>query len=243
MKMTLSRQFVTAAALLALTLSAAAQSVRQPKPTAGVARHSAAPETKSDEQTPSPQLVTRADSRALLPPGTAIRVKLTSVVSTRDLNPGDPFTATVTEAVAISGRTVVPKGATMSGKVARIGEPRRIAGRPWVELRPDTVTTVDGREISITAVVVDTSLPHTYTVNDEGRIAGPTYKKSTAIGTGALAGSGALTGALVAGPVGSLIGAGTGAGIGTGHYFVSRHSMTLPADLEIIFEISNQARS
>lgn len=249
--MTTRTRLISLATLFALACSTAAAAQQQArakaKPTAKVTRSSQSQAKYLDEQTAptttgTNRLITRpADSQMLLPVGTALRVKLADSLSTRDLKTGDSFTGTVTEAVVVNGATIVPQGARLTGRIARVGEPRRIAGKPWIELRPETVTTASGRAIAIAAVVVDTSKPHQYPVSDEGRISGPSYKKTTAMGTGALAGSGALAGALIAGPFGSLVGAGTGATIGTGHYLVTHHSMTIPADLEVIFEISNSA--
>src|SRR6266568_2479675 len=108
----------------------------------------------------TPALATRpATSNVMLPIGTAIRMKLDSAVSTSDSRPGDKLSGKVTQDVVVEGKTVIPAGATLSGRVMRLFEPRRIAGRPAIQLVPDSVTIAKGKSLSIAAVVVDTGNP------------------------------------------------------------------------------------
>jgi len=196
--------------------------------------------TEAPATTDSPQLVVRTpEAGVLLPVGTALRVRLSKEIGTHAANPGNAFAGVITQDVVVAGRTVISKGAMVNGHVMAVGEPRRFAGHPWVELRPESVTTTQGKTLTITATAVDTSDPHHYGVTDEGRIKGPTYGKGDKIELVALTGSGAVAGAVIAGPVGSLIGAGAGAGFSSGHWYIKRHSMTIPPTLEVIFEISN----
>lgn len=186
----------------------------------------------------SPQLLTRTpDATVLLPAGTALRVTLAKGISTHATNPGDAFTGTIAEDVVVNGHTVVSKGATLTGRVTRVGEPRRFAGRPWVELHPETVISAEGKTLAINGNTVDTSNPHRFPVTDEGRIKGPAYGAGDKIELIAGTGSGAIAGTVIAGPMGSLIGAGAGAGAASGHFLIKHHSMTLPAGMQVIFEI------
>jgi len=219
-------------------MAAAQQDSSNRKPSAYVdssaANSSVAPATQSPVLTPR----TSGES-VLLPVGTAIYMKLQDTVSTSSSRPGDPFTATVTQAVQVNGQTVIPVGATVQGRITRLSQPRRILGRPSIDLRPDSVVLPSGKTLPISAVVVDTGNPRRLHVNEEGRINGPGVSKGDKIEGVALTGSGAVVGTVVAGPTGTVLGAAAGATATLGHWLVKRHSLSIPAGTEIILEISN----
>jgi hypothetical protein len=73
-----------------------------------------------------------AQTELSLPEGTSVKAKLQNTLSTFSSKPGDPFTARVTEAVTLDGKTVIPVGATVQGRVTKVSEPRRIAGKPTI---------------------------------------------------------------------------------------------------------------
>src|SRR5438128_12356333 len=80
-----------------------------------------------------------AQTNLSLPAGTALKVKLENTLSTFSNKPGDPFSGRVTEAVVLDGKTMIPIGATVQGRVTKITEPRRIAGKPTIGIFPETV--------------------------------------------------------------------------------------------------------
>lgn len=177
---------------------------------------------------------------ATLPPGTAVHIKLENRVSTITSQQGDTFSGRVTEPVVSAGRTVIPVGASVQGRVGRVSEPRRIAGRPTLELYPESVTLPNGEKYQLHAVVVDTSNHYHVDVDDEGRIKGRGMdgrdRRNVALGTGAGVGIGAIAG----GAKGALIGAGIGAGANLTHWLVKRRSADLPPGTEVVFELSRQ---
>jgi hypothetical protein len=175
---------------------------------------------------------------ASLPSGTAVKMKLETPISTHSSKVGDTFAGRVTEPVVLGGKTIIPVGAALEGRVARVAEPRRIKGRPTIDLRPESVTLPNGEKFNISAVLVDTSRRPQTDVNDEGRIKGRGYDgadlKEVAIGTGA----GAGVGALVGGGTGALVGAGVGATGTIVHWLTKHKSADLPAGTEIVMELS-----
>jgi len=220
-------------------LAAAQQDSSNRKPTAYVdtsapTNSSVAPDTQSPVLTPR----TSGES-VLLPVGTAIFMKLQGAISTSSSRPGDRFTADVTKPVEVNGQTVIPVGATVHGRITRLSQPRRILGRPSIDLRPDSVVLPSGKTLPISAVVVDTGNPRRLHVNEEGRINGPGVSKGDKIEGVALTGSGAVVGTVIAGPTGTVLGAAAGATATLGHWLVKRHSLSIPAGTEIILEISN----
>jgi hypothetical protein len=173
-----------------------------------------------------------------LPAGTAVRMKLETPISTMTSKPGDRFAGRVTEPVLLNGKTVIPVGAALEGRVARASEPRRIRGTPTIDLRPELVVMPDGQRLALNAVVVDTSARPQTEVDDEGRIKGRGRDARDWKETGVATGGGAVVGALVGGGKGTLIGAATGATASIVYWLTKRKSATLPAGTEIIMELS-----
>ena len=173
-----------------------------------------------------------------LPVGTGLRMRLETTLSTHKSNVGDVFTGRVIEPVIISGQTVVPVGATVSGRVTKLTEPRRFAGTPTIALLPDRVVLPNGNEFLITATVVDTAKSSGTTVDDEGRIhgAGRTGRDNAELVAGT--GTGVIIGALAAGAKGLFIGGGLGFGVVAAHWFTKRHSAEVPAGTEITLELN-----
>jgi hypothetical protein len=173
-----------------------------------------------------------------LPAGTAVKMKLETRISTQTTKVGDNFAGRVTEPVMIENRVVIPVGAAIEGHVAKISEPRRVKGRPEIDLRPDTLTMPDGNKFNISAVVVDTDKNSGTSVNDEGKIKGPgatsSDKKEILIGTGA----GLGVGAIADGGKGAVVGAMIGASVTVAHWLTKHHSAELPAGSEITMELS-----
>jgi hypothetical protein len=171
-----------------------------------------------------------------LPVGTPVKMKLETAVSTSTNKAGDLFAGRVTEAVVHEGRTVIPVGSSISGKVLRAEEKRRYKGAPVIEIRPEQVTLPNGDVYSITAVVADTSDTDNK-VDDEGRIKGKTLNNRDKLEMAGGAGVGAGIGALTAGGKGTLIGAAIGGG-GAVIYWLTKHkSASLAPGTEIIFEL------
>lgn len=52
-----------------------------------------------------------------VPTGTVLAVRLTQELASKTSNAGDAFTATVSEAVMVDGKPLIPEGSTVSGKV------------------------------------------------------------------------------------------------------------------------------
>lgn len=172
-----------------------------------------------------------------LPSGTTVHMKLETLISTQTNKVGDSFSGRVTEPVLLNGKTVIPVGAAINGQIVKLTEPRRVKGKPTIELRPDTITMPDGTKYDFRATVVDTSASGT-SVNDEGQIKGKGRDRkdvrNMAIGTGA----GVTVGAIAAGGKGALIGGAIGAGVTVAHWLSKHKSAELPAGSEIVMELN-----
>src|ERR1700745_4125144 len=95
---------------------------------------------------------------------------------------------TVTEAVSYQGRVIIPVASTVHGEVLRTNSPRRIKGKPMIDLHPASVMLPSGESYLISATVVDTGNPKFLDVNEEGQIRGPGHSRDDlvigGIGTG-----------------------------------------------------------
>ncbi len=175
---------------------------------------------------------------ASVPVGTAVRMKLDKSISTSYNVPGDAFSARVSEAVIVDGRTVIPAGASLRGRITRVTEPRRIRGTPTITLRPEAIVLPDGKQYAISAVVVDTDQRPYTDVDDEGRIKAKGHDGSDTKETGVGAAVGGGIGLMAGGGRGALIGAAIGTTATVVHWLVKRRSADLPAGSEIIVELS-----
>jgi hypothetical protein len=173
-----------------------------------------------------------------LPAGTGMKMKLETQISTIATKPGSTFHGRITEPVKVNGRTLIPVGAGVQGRVVKLSEPRRVAGTPEIVLRPDHITMPNGDEYYIAASVVDTDKASGTTVDDEGNIHGPGRSGRDNIEMLGGAGGGTVLGAMAGGAKGALIGGIIGGTVTAGHWLTKRHSATLPAGSEITLELS-----
>ncbi|HET7440620.1 MAG TPA: hypothetical protein VFJ47_04900 [Terriglobales bacterium] len=177
-------------------------------------------------------------SNVSLPAGTALKVKLERTLSTFSSKAGDPFSARVTQAVQLEGKTVIPVGTTVEGRVTRVSEPRRITGKPTIAIFPETVVLPNGERLMLNASLVDTSLRGGTDVNDEGQFKGAGHdgKDLTEIGMGT--GGGMLVGGLAGGGKGVLIGGMVGATATVAHWLGKHRSAMIPAGTELTMELT-----
>jgi hypothetical protein len=173
-----------------------------------------------------------------LPTGMALNVELENTLSTFSNKEGDPFSGRITQPVTLDGKTVIPIGATIQGRVTKIDEPRRIAGKPTIGIFPETIVMPDGTRYMLNAAVIDTSLRDGSDVNREGQFkgAGHNGKDITEVGFGT--GGGMLVGGLIGGGKGLLIGGATGATLTVAHWLGKKRSTMIPAGTELVMELS-----
>ena len=179
-----------------------------------------------------------AAGQTSLPTGTAVKMKLENTLTTFSTQAGDPFSARVTEAVVVDGKTVIPVGATVQGRVTKTSEPRRVAGKPTIAIFPEHLVLPNGDRFMLNATLVDTSRGHGTDVNNEGQFKGAGHdgKDLTEIGMGT--GGGMLAGGLIGGGKGLLIGGAIGATATVAHWLGKHRSAMLPAGTELVMELN-----
>jgi hypothetical protein len=178
-----------------------------------------------------------AQTATSVPEGTPLKVRLQTTISTFSNKVGDPFTGTTTEAVVIAGKTVIPAGSTIEGRVTRLSEPRRFKGRPTIGIFPEHIVLPDGQRFMLNAVLVDTNLGGT-DVTEEGQFKGPGHDRKDQIEVAGGTGAGMLMGGLIGGGPGLLIGGAIGAGATATHWLTKHNSAVLPSGTELLLELS-----
>ncbi len=173
-----------------------------------------------------------------LPTGTAVKMKLETTLATFSSKAGDPFSARVTEPVVVNGKTVIPIGATVEGRVTKANEPRRIAGKPTIAIFPEHLVLPNGDRFMLNASLIDTNARHSTDVNMEGQFKGTGHdgRDLTEIGMGT--GGGMLVGGLAGGGKGLLIGGAVGATVTVAHWLGKHRSAMLPAGTELVMELN-----
>ncbi len=173
-----------------------------------------------------------------LPEGTLLNVKLQQDITSDSSFTGTSFDATLMQSIVKNGRTVIPAGSTLRGRVVHASSANLIHGSANIMLRPDEIITPDGTHYIIHAIVVRTD-EHSHTrLKGEGDIVNKPSKAHTAETFGAITGTGAVTGAIVGGPVGLAAGASVGAAISTVQWAVHKRSAALPMDSQLVFSLS-----
>jgi hypothetical protein len=177
-------------------------------------------------------------AQTALPPGTAVKMKLETTLATFSSKAGDPFSARVTEPVVMEGKTVIPIGTTVEGRVTKTSEPRRIAGKPTIAIFPETMVLPNGDKFLLNATLVDTNAGRGTDVNPEGQFKGDGHDGKDLAEIGIGTGGGMLIGGLADGGKGLLIGGAIGATVTVAHWLGKHRSAMLPAGTEMVMELS-----
>jgi hypothetical protein len=182
--------------------------------------------------------VMAAAQAAPVPAGTALMVKLETTLATFSNKPGDPFRGSLTQPVLLNGKTVIPAGATVEGRVTKVVEPRRISGKPTLGILAESLILPTGERFFLDATLVDTNIGQGTDVNQEGEFKGSGHDRRDELETGGGTAGGMLIGGLVGGPVGIVVGGAIGAGATGVHYLSKHRSATLPAGTELTLELN-----
>jgi outer membrane lipoprotein SlyB len=152
-----------------------------------------------------------------VPPGTELRIRLSTPISTKDGRVGDTFKATV-----VSPSTY--EMGTVEGHISTLNKSGRVSGKTEVALAFDTLTMDDGRSTRIDADLVKVYETETVKkVDEEGRIETGSRTKDSEVRGGVGAVAGAVIGGIVGGGKGAVIGAILGGAAGVGSIYVERN--------------------
>ena len=158
-----------------------------------------------------------------VPEGTHLSVTIDETLASNRNKAGDSFAASVSAPVEADGKTVIPKGAHVVGRVVDAKESGRLHAPARLSVRLSSVE-VDGKTYDLET--------NTFGVSGKG------HGKRNAEFIGGGGAAGALIGGLAGGGKGALIGAAAGAGAGTaGAAATGKKEITIPAESHIRFEL------
>ena len=198
-----------AAAKIAAEKKAAAAKAATAKAAAAKAAASATP-VKSPGSSASVAPAAPVVRQVQVPGGTAITFALSSDLSSKTAMPGDPFEGTVASSVMVNGRTAIPVGTRVTGKVTEvISGSRAIGATPALGLQFDQLEFEDGQIVPITGELNEQGKSEK--VQDSAKILG-------GVAAGAVLGHqvktnnrGKVVGGLLGGAIGALVARNTGA--------------------------------
>lgn len=183
-------------------------------------------------------IVSLAAAQTSLPTGTAVKMKLSTTLSTFGSKTGDSFSARVTQPVILDNKVVLPVGTTVEGRVSKVSEPRRVSGKPTIGVFPEDVVLPNGDRFTFNATLVDTSAGRGSDVNTEGQFKGEGHDATDLTQIGMGTGGGMIIGGLISGGKGLLIGGAVGATVTVAHWLGKHRSTTLPAGTELVMELN-----
>ena len=158
-----------------------------------------------------------------IPAGSQFAVTLDQTLASNRNQAGDSFAATLSQPVVEDGKTVIPAGAHLSGRVVDAKD----SGRLHVPAR---------LSVALTSVEVDRK---SYDIDTDtiGRT-GQNHNKRNLGFIGGGAAGGALIGGLAGGGKGALIGSAIGAGAGTaGAAATGKKDISIPAETRLNFRL------
>ncbi len=166
-----------------------------------------------------------APRKTTLAAGTAVTVRTTNSLSTKSVQSGETFTASLEEPIMDGSRVVAPKGATVYGKVVNADPGGRVKGVASLTVRLTELQTASGDRVAINT--------------DSYGVEAKTSKKKDATKVGIASGVGAAIGAIAGGGSGAAKGAGIGAGAGAGAVLATRGDpAVIPSESVITFSLT-----
>jgi hypothetical protein len=184
----------------------------------------ASPASSSDSRAAAPQAAP-APRQVTLPAGTALKVRTTNTLSTKTVQSGETFAASLEEPIVNGNWVVAEKGATVYGKIANADPGGRVKGTASLTVRLTELQTADGQRVAINT--------------DTRGVQAKSSKKEDLKKVGIGAGIGAAIGAIAGGGSGAAKGAGVGAGAGTGVVLATHGDpAVIPSESVLTFTLS-----
>jgi len=165
-----------------------------------------------------------ASTPITVPEGALLNVTLDQSLASDQNKAGDEFDASLAAPVVVNGKTVIPKGARVTGRVIEARESGRLKGVAMLKLALVSVE-VDGKSYDVQTTSITRS--------------GQNHKKRNTLWIGGGAGAGAAIGAVAGGGKGALIGSAVGAGAGTaGAAATGKLDITIPVETRLSFKLT-----
>jgi peptidoglycan hydrolase-like protein with peptidoglycan-binding domain len=162
-----------------------------------------------------------AEQSWTLPPDTVISVQMITTLSSRTAHVGDKFNATVTVPVYVNGRTVIPAGSTIEGRVTQVTPAKRMNRSGTIGIDFDDLLFPNGARVGVVGSLTSDDPDTRRRIDDESRVSAEGNKRPAVFigGGGAI---GAVLGGIAGGGQGAAVGGAVGAGVGIAGILLSK---------------------
>ncbi len=162
-----------------------------------------------------------AEQSWTLPPDTVISVQMNTTLSSRTAHVGDKFNATVTVPVYVNGRTVIPAGSIIEGRVTQVTPAKRMNRSGTIGIDFDDLLFPNGARVGVIGSLTSDDPDTRRRIDDESRVSAEGNKRPAVFigGGGAI---GAVLGGIAGGGQGAAVGGAVGAGVGIAGVLLSK---------------------
>jgi len=175
------------------------------------------------ERVTRPASANAANTGWTIPTGSKIVIRMIDSVNSETNKLGDTFVAVLDEPISQGGVEVIPRGADVRGRIAKIDDAGRLKGSAQLGLE-------------LTQIIVN-GIPYSVTTSEYNEV-GEGRGKETAKRAGIGAGIGAAIGAIAGGGKGAAIGAGVGGGGATAIQVLTKgEKLNIPSETKLEFTL------
>ena len=172
-----------------------------------------------NERVTKPASTNAANTGWTIPTGSKIVIRMIDSVNSETNKLGDTFVAVLDEPISQGGIEVIPRGADVRGRIAKIDDAGRLKGSAQL-----------GLEL---AQIIVNGIPYSVTTSEYNEV-GEGRGKETAKRAGIGAGIGAAIGAIAGGGKGAAIGAGVGGGGATAIQVLTKgEKLNIPSETKL----------
>ena len=176
-----------------------------------------------NERITRPASTNAANTGWTIPTGSKIVIRMIDSVNSETNKLGDTFVAVLDEPISQGGVEVIPRGADVRGRIAKIDDAGRLKGSAQLGLE-------------LTQIIVN-GIPYSVTTSEYNEV-GEGRGKETAKRAGIGAGIGAAIGAIAGGGKGAAIGAGVGGGGATAIQVLTKgEKLNIPSETKLEFTL------
>ena len=176
-----------------------------------------------NERITRPASTNAANTGWTIPTGSKIVIRMIDSVNSETNKLGDTFVAVLDEPISQGGVEVIPRGADVRGRIAKIDDAGRLKGSAQL-----------GLELS---QIIVNGIPYSVTTSEYNEV-GEGRGKETAKRAGIGAGIGAAIGAIAGGGKGAAIGAGVGGGGATAIQVLTKgEKLNIPSETKLEFTL------
>lgn len=162
-----------------------------------------------------------ADQSSTVPTDTVIGVQINGSLSSRTARVGDKFIATVMVPVYVNGRTVIPAGSIVEGRVTQVTPAKRANRSGMIGIDFDDLVFPDGSRVGMVASLTSDDPVTRRRIDDESRVSAEGNHR-TAVFIGGGGAIGAVLGGISGGGGGAVLGGIIGAGAGVAGVLLSK---------------------